>query len=615
MPDAAAVRELAIPLVIDRAAGNSDALELPCSFASDAIVEDPWLGPVKLSIDAAAVDLTTALVRGIPVIKMHQRNLPVARVMDPRIDKSTLRGVLRFSRSQEGRELYQDAVDGILTDLSVSASITAVSEQDGYLLALRWSPKEVSLVDTGADHGVGINRAQSLSAAAVAAPSPLGVLTMPDPIPAAETAGAGGTQHPASLPAVAGADGQRVSNILELARYADGRAPELQIQRLAEDYVQCGQSYEAFRTKVWALLTERQAQQPGIVAPAPASQVGLSPRETQQFSIVRACNAVLSGDWKKAGFELEASRAVADRIGRAPRGFFVPLEVQVDMARLQLQRAETLSVGNPSYGGFLVGTDYRPDLFIDALRAQSVCMAAGVRSLPGLVGNLAIPKKTGVASFSWISEGEDAPDTDFAFGAVAMSPRTIAGGIPMTRRLLQQSSPAIEQLVRSDLLEGCAVAIDLAILEGDGVKAPRGLVNHPDINTQSISSAGSPTWAEIVNFETEVETDNALAGSLSYVTTPAVVGKMKVTAKATNQAIFLMDPNGQVNGYPVRRTTQLTTHRIIFGDWSQILVGFWGVLDIKPDEAKLAASGGLVIRVFQDADVAIRHGAAFCKNT
>jgi HK97 family phage major capsid protein len=610
-PRLAALREHEprIPLQIDRAAADSAALEIPCSFASDTIVEDSWNGPMQLSMDPSAIDLAEAQTRGIPVQEMHARNIPVGRVVGVRLESGRLLGTIRFSRSERGKQLYQDCVDGIITDTSVGAVITAVREESSHLVALRWKPREVSLVDRGADPTVGIARA-----ADPAAP-PTGVNPMPEPTPAAESEGSAGTLPPVAATA-GGSDGQRSVNIMELARYAQGRAPELGIERLAQDYIQFGQPFEEFRGKVWSLLSERKAKEPSLAYPDPAAQIGLSPRESKQFSIVRACNAALTGDWKKAGFELEASRAVADRLGRAPRGFFVPLEVQADIGRAAIiQRAETLSAGNPTYGGFLVGTDHRPDLFIDALRSTSVAMTAGVRTLTGLVGNLSIPKKTSVGTFSWISEGEDAPDTDIQFGAVAMSPRTIAGGIAMTRRLLQQSSPSVEALVRMDLVDGCALALDLAIFEGDGVKAPRGIVNHPSINTVSVTTDGTPTWAEVVQLETEIETDNALVGALGYITTPAVVGKMKVTPKATNQAIFIMDDNGSVNGYPVRRTTQLSTNALLFGDWSQILVGYWGVLDIKPDEAKLAASGGLVIRAFQDADVAVRHGESFAKAT
>ena len=50
----------------------------------------------------------------------------------------------------------------------------------------------------------------------------------------------------------------------------------------------------------------------------------------------------------------------------------------------------------------------------------------------------------------------------------------------------------------------------------------------------------------------------------------------------------------------------------LYGDFSQIVVGMWGVLDLKPDPYALAGSDGLMLRVFQDVDTAIRRKEAFC---
>lgn len=598
--------ELSLPLTLERAAPGEDGLSFPCSFASDAVVMDPKAGPVQLSLDPGAVDLTRALREGIPVRVMHERGLPLARVQGARIDGGVLRGVLRFSASVRGRELARDVQDGILTDLSVGAAITRVRREPDRLVATRWTPQEVSIVDTGADPAVGINRAAATPAALT------GDLPMADPTQAADTLA--GSPGITATPGANGTAAANTVNILELARYAEERYPDLGAQRLAEDHVACGQSFEVYRGKVWAMITERQARQPGIVVPPQASELGLSQREARQFSIVRAANAYLSGDWKGAGFELEASRAIADRLNRQAKGFFVPSEVQAHMGQMDIQRTAQ-SVGDPTYGGFIVADNYRGDMFVEALRARSVAMDAGVRTLPGLVGNVAIPKQTGSATFTWIPEGGAASDSNVTFGQIAMSGRTIAGAVPMTRRLLQQSSPAVEQLVRSDLVTGAALALDLAIFEGLAAAGqPIGIVNHASINTVAVSTNGTPTWDEVVSFETEVATDNALAGSLSYITTPAVRGKMKITPKATNQAIFICDGN-TANGYPVRISTQLTTHTLLFGDWSQIIVGFWGVLDIQPDTATLASSGGLVLRAFQDVDTAIRHAVAFAKAT
>lgn len=617
---------LSIPLTLDRAAADPDKLEVQCSIASDAIVDDAWLGPVMLSMEPEAVNLDSARSRGIPVLEMHERDLPVGRVFSPRLENGRLVGTLRFSRTEKGQKLYLDCVDGIITDTSVGAIITAVREEPSHLVAIRWTPREVSLVDTGADQSVGINRKaedaaddlhnavreltravkESFHQPADQATQPQQVNTMSEPNQAAETAQ--GSAQNISIGVDRSAENTKA--IMGLAEYIHARHPEMNVMRLAEDFGQFDRPFDDFKKEAWEMLRKHQELNPKSAAPSP--DLGLSKKEEKQFSIVRAALAQLTGDWKRAGFELECSRAISETLGKAPRGFFVPTEVQRAMGLASIQR--TQSVGDPTLGGFIVSQDYRGDLFVEALRAQSVAMMAGVRSMPGLVGNVTIPVQTGTSTFAWIQEGVDGSSSNVTFGAINMAPRTVAGAVPMTRRLLMQSSPSIEQLVRQDLVTGAALAIDDAILEGNGHSGmPLGITNHPDINTSTISSAGNPDWDEMVAFESEIAADNAMGGQMSFITTPAVRGALKVKSKDTGSGLFVMEGN-EVNGYPVRVSTQLATNAILFGDWSQIMVGFWGTLDIKADESTLAASGGLVLRAFQDVDVAVRYGKAFCKN-
>lgn len=596
-------KKLNLPLELTRAEADADALSIPVSFASDNLVDDPLLGPVRLSMDETAVDLTSAHKRGIPVLEMHERNLPVGRVFAPRIEGNRVIGTLRFSRSEKGRKLYADCVDGIITDTSVGATITAVQEMESHLLALRWTPREVSLVDAGADSTVGVNRRQP--------DNPEKATTMTEQ--STQSDPATGSAQPAAPAVTVARKADESKAILDLAAAVNTKYPSIGILRVAEEFAQFSRPFDEFQGEAWSLIRKHNEANPPKPIAQPSSEIGMTEREQKEFSIVRAAMASLTGDWKKAGFELECSRAVADSLGREPRGFFVPAEIQRQIGGMAIQR--TQAAGDPTLGGFIVATDYRGDLFIEALRARSIAMAAGVRALPGLVGNVAIPKQTGSATFGWIGEGVDGATTNLTFGTVNMAPRTIAGAVPMTRRLLMQSSPAIEQLVRMDLVTGAALALDDAIFEGTGATGePLGIVNHASINTQAVNDDATPTWAEMVGFESEVAADNALGGALGYVTTPAIRGALKTTSKDTGSGLFIMEGNS-VNGYPVYVSTQLGANTIVFGDWSQILVGFWGVLDIKPDESTLAASGGLVLRAFQDADIAIRHAVAFCKGT
>lgn len=68
---------------------------------------------------------------------------------------------------------------------------------------------------------------------------------------------------------------------------------------------------------------------------------------------------------------------------------------------------------------------------------------------------------------------------------------------------------------------------------------------------------------------------------------------------------------GEVNDYKHLISTQAPADTMLFGDHSQALCGLWGALDLKVDTAAKAASGGVVLRVFQDADVCVRHPQAF----
>ncbi len=50
---------------------------------------------------------------------------------------------------------------------------------------------------------------------------------------------------------------------------------------------------------------------------------------------------------------------------------------------------------------------------------------------------------------------------------------------------------------------------------------------------------------------------------------------------------------------------------LLFGNFNDVIIGMWGGLDIKVDDITLGDQGGLVLRVFQDIDIAIRRAESF----
>jgi hypothetical protein len=54
---------------------------------------------------------------------------------------------------------------------------------------------------------------------------------------------------------------------------------------------------------------------------------------------------------------------------------------------------------------------------------------------------------------------------------------------------------------------------------------------------------------------------------------------------------------------------------LIFGNWSDLLIGTWGALELVTDPYSKKKQGLIEVTSFQLADIAVRHGASFAKAT
>src|SRR5699024_122305 len=109
---------------------------------------------------------------------------------------------------------------------------------------------------------------------------------------------------------------------------------------------------------------------------------------------------------------------------------------------------------------------------------------------------VSIPKFGSGLATGWVTEGGAVPESEMAFDEVTLSPKHVGGKTEMSRQLIQQSAPAIEQLVREDLSFLIAKQIDAAIINGSGAAGePTGI-----LNTTGIQAAGDipATWADVL---------------------------------------------------------------------------------------------------------------------
>ena len=303
-----------------------------------------------------------------------------------------------------------------------------------------------------------------------------------------------------------------------------------------------------------------------------------------------------------ARFEMECSEAAQEAYGRTAQGVMLPAEVMANWNQ------RDMSAGSD---GDLIGEDYRGQDFIDVLRNNSAVMPLAT-NLNGLSGDVKIPKKSAASTAAFISsEGGAAGESEMTIGNISLTPKTLGAFTDVTRQLMIQSSLDIENLIRQDLAAGMAIAIDDACLEGDGNNGkPTGITNTTGINTVSLTSAAAPTWPEMVSLESAVGVDNALLGRLSYIVNPSNYGTLKSTSKDTGSGIFIADGNG-MNGYPVVVSNQLTANNYVFGNFSDLLIGFFGGLDLVVDPYTSSSSGTVRVVALQSVDAAVRNPVSF----
>jgi len=294
--------------------------------------------------------------------------------------------------------------------------------------------------------------------------------------------------------------------------------------------------------------------------------------------------------------------------------------IPVDVLRRDVfgQRRDIMSVnkdtsGYTGDGDSLVETQLLTSSFVGLLRNRTILMQLA-RTIGGLQGKFEIPKQLSGASAMWLGGEDESPDdTDIRFGVIKMDPKTLATKGQITRSMLKEPSMDIEAVFRNDMAEAMAEELDLAGFYGAGTGGiPKGITLTDQIRVIDFA-ATQPTYDELVDMETEIEVTNVMGSNLVYLANRRFKGHAKKTKEdpSSTDATKIWK-NGVVNELRCEITNQINTGDVILGDWSKMLIGMWGGIEILPDPYTFSDKARLRISMFQDVDFAVRRPEAFC---
>ena len=346
-----------------------------------------------------------------------------------------------------------------------------------------------------------------------------------------------------------------------------------------------------------------EAEERRLLGQAPNNETRDKAQLEGNISLSRILQAKMDGR-SLTGAEAEYAQEAERRNGRTAEGVFVPLSL--------FEKRGT--VNTTTTGNDLVGTDLRADQYVGALRNNLLARKLGVRVLSGLQGNVTIPRYTTGTTAGWVAEGTGLTGSDMTFDSITLTPKHAGGITEMSRQLIQQSSPDIEQLIRDDLSFVLAQAIDSALIKGGGANEPTGVLATANVQTANLATL---SWANVLAMLQKLDLVNASAANI--VASTKVKAKLMGTLKSAGIAGYLME-GGKMADLPVYFSNQVAektgtpnTGRLIAGDWSQVMLGLWSEVDllVNPFDSTAYARGGVLVRAMATCDIAVRHPTAF----
>lgn len=206
-------------------------------------------------------------------------------------------------------------------------------------------------------------------------------------------------------------------------------------------------------------------------------------------------------------------------------------------------------------------------------RPQNLIEDLGVKYLTGLSSNFAYPLINGETS-EWVAETEQGNVTNTVFEGLHLSPRRLLSYVEYSNEIVLNPNTDVAGAVEEDLINSVWDKVQTTML------------NEIFDNTNATTMTDVDS---IIAFELAASQQKINNGV--YLVSPIAASKLKKVMNG-NTPIY---QNGMIHGFRVIETPSLEGEKVIFADFSKLLLGQWGGLDITCDNVTAQNRG--VIRL------------------
>jgi len=361
------------------------------------------------------------------------------------------------------------------------------------------------------------------------------------------------------------------------------------------------------------------AEQAGRSAPLNSHNT-TEARDINSYSLLKAVRGThgFPGGAPLEGIEKEMHQQAvleARAAGESVQGVGIP-------QMLLSQRDNSITMpSQPQDGGGLIEKNLRP--VIDLLRPKSILRELGAQFLTGLTGVIGVPTMASGAVSSWKPEVGELDKSNQTFSEGEMKAKRLGTYAIRSKQFLIQTAPSVEAMLRQDLENSIIEALEIAAINGLGTaNQPLGILNTAGIGSVVGGvNGGAITRTQLIALAAAVEAQNVRLTNPGYLLNVPTKAKLMDTRTDAGSGLFVLDSNDTLMGYPYATTQTVPGNLVkgtgtalsaaIFGNWSDLLVGQWGGLDLTVDPYTLATNGQIRIIIQSFFDVLVQRPKAF----
>jgi len=378
-----------------------------------------------------------------------------------------------------------------------------------------------------------------------------------------------------------------------------------------------------------AVKRQAKVQAPTIIKDRDDSEVGLM----KKFSITRAIDNYMDRGGMLEGAEAEVHKEgtkECQELKLSYSGIVIPSNFYrignpgkntVERSKYAFQKRTTQTAGTAATAGNLIIDDPAIGV-VGMFQPRLLTTQLGATVLSGLTGDVPLIKQDGQSAIAWEGEVDANAESNPTLAKTTLSPKRFGLFVPYSKQLSFQANWAADAFLMNDINNALARAADDVALEGGGTNEPTGIIATSGIGDVAGGANGLiPTWAHLIELETDVAAANADVDTMHYVTTPGIRGVLKAIDKGTDTGQFVYMGN-EINGFSAWATTQAPSdltkgtssgvcHAIYFGNWSDLIIAKWGGVDIVIDPYSRKKETIIELAVNSWMDVALRNVASF----